>query len=80
MTIAAMTAVEKESILKPLMKWEAIKSKMALMTNMKSPRERMVAGKVRSIKTGLSRRLSIPKTAATTKAVKVESILNPGTK
>ena len=80
MTSEAKMAVAKDSILNPSIKFEAIRSRMALITNRKSPRDSRVAGKVSSISTGLTRMFKMARTRATIIAVVLESILNPGTR
>lgn len=68
-TTAAMIAVKKESILNPLTKWEVIRSNIALITKINSPRESMVAGRVKKTIKGFRSILRTPKTIATTSAV-----------
>jgi len=76
--ILAMRAVTNESILKPVINFEAITRRRALTTERISPRVKMVAGRVRRIRRGLTRILRIARTSATIKAVVYESILKPG--
>jgi hypothetical protein len=68
-TIEATIAVKKESISNPGTSLEAIIRRMALMTNMKSPRVSIVAGSVRSKRIGLTNILRTAKTSATAKAL-----------
>ena len=65
----AKTAVPKDSILNPAIKFEAISSRIAFITNRNRPRDSSVAGKVRRMRTGLTRILSIASTKATIMAV-----------
>ena len=78
-TMDATMAVMKESILNPPTMLEAIKRRIALMINIKSPRVRMVAGSVNMTRMGLRSRFRIARTAAMISAVVKESIRNPGT-
>ena len=52
--------------------------KKALITKVKSPKVRILIGKVKITITGFINALMIPKTSATISAVKKESTLNPG--
>ena len=52
--------------------------KKALITNVKSPKVRILIGKVKITITGFMKALMIPKTSATIKAVTKELTLNPG--
>lgn len=52
--------------------------KKALITKVKSPKVRILIGKVKITITGLMKALMIPKTSATIKAVKKELTLKPG--
>ena len=78
-TMDANMAVMNESILNPPTMFEVIRRRMALITNMKSPSVRMVAGSVNMTSMGLRSRFRIARTAATTRAVVKDSMRNPGT-
>src|SRR3989344_5603603 len=69
MTKEASKAVVKDSTLKPSIIFEAIIIRMALMTKRKSPRVRMVAGSVRIIRRGFTKRFRMARTRATITAV-----------
>jgi len=71
-------AVNKSETENPRIKWFAIKTMRPLITSRKSPRVRIVAGKVRIIRMGLTIELSSARTTATTKAIKGDEITTPG--
>lgn len=52
--------------------------KRALIIKVKNPKVRIFMGKVKSTIIGLIKALIIPKTSATTRAVRKEATLNPG--
>jgi hypothetical protein len=73
-------ASQKLATLNPLTKCSAIRIINALMTNKNNPREKIVTGSVRIIKSGLIVASKIANITATTMAVKISLITIPGNK
>lgn len=65
-----MKAVRKESTRKPGTRLEAKSTRRVLMTRINKPKVTMVMGRVRKTRMGLTMAFKMPKTTATTKAVK----------
>ena len=63
---------------KPSIRLSAIKMMTALMTKVKSPRVRMLSGKVRRINKGRTSAFKIPKIKAANKAVLKALTVTPG--
>jgi hypothetical protein len=78
-TTEAIIALPNEFISNPGTILDAIIRRIALITNVKRPRVRIVAGSVSKVSMGLRIILSIPKTTARIIALRKLSILNPGT-
>jgi hypothetical protein len=80
MTMEAIIAVQKESILKPETIFEVIIRIIAFMTKVNSPKVRIVAGSVRSVRIGLRVMFSKARIMAIIIAERKESTWNPGTR
>lgn len=80
MTRLATRVVEKDSLLTPGTNLRANWRTMALTMSVNKPKLRMLIGKVSSIKTGLTNRLSRLMMRTKTKALEKEETRNPGTR
>lgn len=78
-TIAPITAGQKPATSKPGVKYPANEREIPFTTNKNNPKVRIVRGKVRIVKIGLTIAFTNPKTIAATAAAGILSTLNPGT-
>lgn len=74
------SAHQKLATENPVIRLSTSKIMSALMTNVKSPKVRIVTGSVNIMRIGLRMVFTIPKTTATITAVRNESTVTPGSK
>ena len=78
MIIEAKSVVIKEILLTPGTNQTARLKTSAFRIKIKSPNDKIVAGRVKINKTGLTRTFKTPSTTTSTNAPKIDSTLKPG--